>query len=196
MPSRDISSTPESTFDQVVRDLAGVTARPEVVLTEVPAPSRVAPYAMALTADVLASGNDDDDRELASGRFVVLHDPAAPEPWQGAWRVVTFARATLEPELGEDPLLNDVGWSWLLEALEGHDAPFHAPSGTVTHVVSSGYGGLSDSGTSTELEVRASWSPTGLELPAHLHAWVGLLCTLAGLPPLPEGVVALPRPRR
>ena len=30
----------------------------------------------------------------------------------------------------------------------------------------------------------------------HLLAWSDLLCTIAGLPPLPEGVIALPGPRR
>lgn len=183
-------------FGQVMRDLAGVVVRPEVVLTEVPAPTRVAPYAIALSADVVDTDPAGEERELASGRFVVLHDPAAPEPWAGTWRVVTFARATLEPEIGDDPMLNDVGWSWLTEALETEDAGFHTESGTVTHVVSSGYGGLADNGSSTEIEVRASWSPTDEDLAAHLRSWAGLLCTLAGLPPLPEGVVALPRPRR
>ena len=30
----------------------------------------------------------------------------------------------------------------------------------------------------------------------HLEAWADLLCTVAGLPPLPEGVTALPHRRR
>ena len=34
------------------------------------------------------------------------------------------------------------------------------------------------------------------DLGAHLEAWADLLCTVAGLPPLPEGVVALPGQRR
>jgi hypothetical protein len=46
------------------------------------------------------------------------------------------------------------------------------------------------------MEIRASWTPTGPDLGIHLQAWTELLCTIAGLPPLPEGVVALPRQRR
>ena len=46
------------------------------------------------------------------------------------------------------------------------------------------------------MEVRASWTPLGPEVGDHLLAWSDLLCTIAGLPPLPEGVVALPGPRR
>ena len=38
-------------------------------LTEVPAPQRIAPYAVALTADVVSNASDED--ELASGRFVL-----------------------------------------------------------------------------------------------------------------------------
>ena len=47
-----------------------------------------------------------------------------------------------------------------------------------------------------EMEVRASWTPLGGSLGDHLEAWCNLLCTIAGLPPLPEGVIALPGQRR
>ena len=75
---------------RAVEALRAARLRPEVRLTEVPAPQRIAPYAVAMTADVLTSVDDDD--ELATGRFVLLFDPSAPEPWSGQWRVVTFAR--------------------------------------------------------------------------------------------------------
>jgi len=192
--TRNISGDAASDFQHATAGLADVRLRPEVRLTEVPAPGRIAPYSLALSADVLQAGDPDD--ELASGRFVLLHDPACPEPWQGAWRVVTFARATLEPEMASDPLLGDVGWSWLMDSLTAAEAEFAAPAGTVTRVVSDGYGGLSESGTTVEMEVRASWTPSGPQLETHLEAWGALLCTIAGLPPLPEGVVALPGQRR
>ena len=48
---------------------------------------------------------------------MLLYDPTGPEPWDGTFRAVTFVRADLEPELGADPLLGEVGWSWLVEAL-------------------------------------------------------------------------------
>ncbi|TWP33587.1 DUF3000 domain-containing protein [Leekyejoonella antrihumi] len=194
MGTRNISGDAASDFQHATAALADVRLRPEVRLTEVPAPGRIAPYSLALSADVLQAGDPDD--ELASGRFVLLHDPNCPEPWQGAWRVVTFARAALEPEMATDPMLGDVGWSWLMDSLEAVDAEFVAPAGTVTRVVSDGYGGLSENGTSVEMEVRASWTPAGLQLASHLEAWGALLCTIAGLPPLPEGVVALPGQRR
>lgn len=192
-------------FTQALRDLREVQLRPEVRLTEVPAPSRIAPYAVALTAEVAiatidtapgsGSGSDDGD-ELASGRFVLLHDPSAPEPWEGVWRAVTFARAELEPELANDPMLGGVGWSWLMDALAEHDAPYVAEGGTVTRVVSESFAGLAERRTTVEMEIRASWTPTGPDLGVHLQAWSELLCMIAGLPPLPEGVVALPGRRR
>jgi hypothetical protein len=181
-------------FTQALEDLRGARLRPEVRLTEVPAPQRIAPYAVALTAEVIASRGEEE--ELASGRFVLLHDPAGPEPWDGTWRAVTFARAELEPELAADPMLGAVGWSWLVDALHGRQATFTAEAGTVTRVVSESFAGLAERGASVEMEVRASWTPVGPDLSVHLQAWADLLCTIAGLPPLPEGVVPLPAQRR
>ena len=159
-----------------------------------PAPQRIAPYAVALTAEVVASASDDE--ELASGRFVLLHDPSSPQPWEGEWRAVTFARAELEPEVAGDPMLGAVGWSWLIDALESRGVDYGTEAGTVTRVVSESFAGLSDRESSVEMEVRASWTPHGSDLGAHLLAWSDLLCTIAGLPPLPDGVVALPGQRR
>ena len=45
--------------------------RPELQWQEAPAPTRVAPYSLAITADVVVG-----DEELATGRLVLLHDPA------------------------------------------------------------------------------------------------------------------------
>ena len=176
-------------FLAAVRRLRAVRLRPEVVLEEVPAPQRIAPFALALSADAVAA-----DEELATGRFVVLHDPAAPEAWEGTFRVVSFVRAALEPELGADPLLGQVGWSWLQEALEAAGVTALALGGTVTRVVSESYGSLETKPATVELEVRASWTPVG-DLGEHLEAWAMLLCTVGGLPPLPDGVAPLARRR-
>ena len=190
--------TPE-VFARALEQLRSARLRPEVVITEVPAPQRIAPYAVAITADVLARtlqpGADEPD-ELASGRFVLLHDPAAPEPWDGTFRAVTFVRAELEPEFGTDPMLGEVGWSWLVDALDARGARYTQDGGTVTRVVSQSFGALADRPPSVELEVRGSWTPLDDDLGTHLAAWADLLCTVAGLPPLPEGVAALPARRR
>jgi Protein of unknown function (DUF3000) len=193
--SRSVPGESPAEFAQAVRDLRLGCSRPEVRLTEVPAPGRIAPYALALSAEVVTAGASEGD-ELASGRFVLLHDPSAPEPWDGVWRAVTFARAELEPELANDPVLGAVGWSWLMDALEHHGARYVAEGGTVTRVVSETFANLDDRKATVEMEIRASWTPTGPDLAVHLDAWTDLLCTIAGVPPLPEGVVALPGQRR
>ena len=63
--------TSEATpFDRVLTSLRSVQFRPEMCVEEGPAPQRLAPHAVALTAEFI-----EDDEELASGRFVLLHDP-------------------------------------------------------------------------------------------------------------------------
>jgi hypothetical protein len=193
--NQDFGGTAALDFQAAVRDLQSVRLRPEISLTEVPAPGRIAPYSLAMTADVHGTV-DTDDTELATGRLVVLHDPDFPEPWEGSWRLVSYARAELEAETGADPLLAEVGWSWLMDSLREAGAGFRAEAGTVTRVLSEGFGSLAEDGGSVEIEIRASWTPTGIDLGTHLAAWTNLLSTVAGLPPLPEGVVALPGQRR
>lgn len=193
MTTRSFPGQQPELFAAAVQDLSRARLRSEVTLTEVPAPQRIAPHAVAMTADV---GNPDGD-ELASGRFVLLYDPSSPEPWDGSWRAVTFARAEMEPELATDPMLGDVGWSWLVDCLDAHDGSYAAEAGTVTRVVSQSYAGLADRESTVEMEIRASWTiHDEAHVSRHLLAWADLLCTMAGLPPLPEGVVALPGQRR
>jgi hypothetical protein len=184
-----VSDVPDA-FARAVETLRGVRLRPEIDLEEAPAPQRLAPYAVALSADVV-SGDD----ELGTGRFVVLHDPAGHETWHGTFRVVTFVRATVEPDLAADPLATSVAWSWLLEALDGRQVVHTAESGTVTRVVSEPFGTMSDRQASAELEIRASWTSPDSRLGPHLEAWGDLLGTVCGLPPLVSGVVSsLPPP--
>lgn len=180
-------------FRRAVRDLAAASWRPELLVEEIPAPQRIAPFSAAVTADVLASGE-----EVGSGRLVLLHDPAGNAAWQGTFRCVSFARADVDSEMVTDPLLASVGWSWLMDALTAHHADHLAPSGTVTSVSSQSFGQMAGEPPRAEVEVRASWTPQlvdGVGLSAHLGAWAELLCTTAGLPPLPAGVVLMPSRR-
>ena len=178
-------------FAEALASIRAVTVRPEVVLQETPAPQRLSPYAVALQAEVVL-----DDEEAASGRFVLLHDPAGQEPWDGEFRVVTFAKGTVELDIAQDPMLTEVGWSWLVDALHDRDAGFRAESGTVTRTASESFGAISDRSPSGDVEIRASWTPTGPDIGAHLRAWSDVLAQVAGLAPLPPGVASLPLPRR
>jgi hypothetical protein len=177
-------------FRAALQALSGRRLRGEVRLTEIPAPTRIAPYAVALSGEVQA-GVDEDD-EPAGGRFVVLHDPTGQEAWQGTFRVVTLVRAAMDSEVGIDPMLCEAAWTWVEEALQTHEAAHHALGGTVTRVVSQSFGTLTERPGEVEVEIRASWTPDG-ELAAHLTAWSAVLCTAAGLPPLPDGVTPLTR---
>jgi hypothetical protein len=172
-----------------------VGVRPEVALEEVPGPARIAPFSAALTAEVRTARRSVSAAELASGRFVVLYDPAGQEAWDGCFRLVTLVRATLEPEVGADPLLAEVAWSWFGEALASVGLDVRAAGGTVTRVLSQSFGALEKRAEQTELEIRASWTAADSDLADHLRAWTTLLCTAAGLEPLPDGVVPL-GPRR
>lgn len=190
-----MSQPPESTAlpapfrDDVasLRQALATPERPDVALSEVRAPQRTAPYAVAFTADVRRR-----QTVVATGRFVVLHDPAGQRGWQGHTRVVALVQADTDQEMAGDAALTAVGWGWLTEALADRGAQHTAAAGTVTRTISSRFGqldALDDSG----VEIRASWTPLqvdgGHQLAAHLGAWSDVLCAAAGLPP--RGVAAL-----
>lgn len=181
-------------FERAVADLDAALWRSELQVEEIPAPQRIAPYSAAITADVVIAGD-----EVGTGRLILLHDPAGNPAWEGTFRCVTFARAEVDPEMVTDPFLQRVGWSWLTESLAARSADYLAASGTVTSVSSESFGQMADEQPRAEVEIRASWTPAldpdGAGLPAHLEAWADLLCTVAGLPPLPAGVVSM-APRR
>lgn len=181
-------------FEAALVSLRGHRLRPELHLEEVPAPSRLAAYAAALTGEVNVAGGDPDGFR-GHGRFVVLHEPEGQDAWHGTFRVIVLARARLEDEMGADPLLGEVGWSWVTDALRDRGGGYHHLSGTVTRVLSETFGGLELRGGEVEIEIRASWTPTTPDLGPHLLAWSDLTCTTAGLEPLPENVTAF-TPRR
>lgn len=184
----EIDHTPPA-FAAAVERLHAAPLRPEVVVDEIPAPQRIAPHAHALSGDVEVGGVD-----VATGRFILLHDPAGNEAWNGTFRCVTFARAEVESEMAADPALTSVGWSWLTDALETQGGTHVAASGSVTVVTTETFGEMAGDPGSAQVEVRASWTPTS-DVDAHVAAWTALLCTLAGLPPLAPGVVPLQRRR-
>jgi hypothetical protein len=191
-PRVDPSAFPEE-FRLAVAQMRAARLRPEVFCEEMPAPQRIAPYASALSADLTVDGED-----VGTGRLVLLHDPAGNDAWEGTFRCVAYARAEIDPEMANDALLGEVGWSWLVEALSAHGADYAAASGTVTKVSSESFGAMADEDANAQLEIRASWTPTGdptLDLGPHVEAWGELLCTAAGLPPVPDGVTSMPSRR-
>ena len=190
---------PTDLFHAFVESMKTYTPRSEITLEEIPAPQRLAPFAFAISADLTdprVTSLDGELEDIATGRFVLLHDPEGQETWEGNFRCVTFVRSALETEMESDPLLPDVGWSWFIDALNASSATYVAPSGTVTRVMSASYGQLSSSDESSEIEIRASWTPTRAEeLIKHVGAWLELMASAAGLAPIPEGVSSLPSRR-
>ena len=216
------SAGPTATFAAVAARLRAAVPRDEVTLEEIPAPTRLAPHAIAFAAEV-----SDGEEEVASGRLVLLHDPDGQEGWAGDTRLVTLVQAPVEPEMAGDPLLGEVAWGWLGEALASRGAATHAAGGTVTRTTSSRFGDLSrpasDDGRGStapglagadpgeeapteeappeeaEVELRASWSPgasgerSGLD--EDLVAHLAAWCDLlcAVAGLPPPGVASLPR---
>ncbi len=189
-------------FAAAVGTLRRAVVRPEVRVEEMRPPQRLAPWTYALELRVVANAT-----ELATGRLVLLYDPAGHEVWDGTLRLVGYATVEVDAEMAGDPLLPDVGWSWLLDALDEHGASHTAAGGTVTQTTSRRFGDLSGPQTTAELELRVSWTPVASpaqpaagappdrdapypDLCPHLAAWADLLCTAAGLPP--PGVAVLP----
>lgn len=186
---RPVTTTPMPAADGDVSfaaAVAGIRALPVLAgmqIHEAPAPQRLAPHALALMAEVPADESEeafDDDR--ATGRLVLLHDPHGQESWQGTFRVVTFVRAWIEPDIAADPLLHDIAWAWVTEALDDADAVYRERSGTVTRTQSVSFGGLIDVQPHGEVEIRCSWTADGPpeHMARHVSAWMSIVATAAG----------------
>jgi hypothetical protein len=186
VPPEAAAAAPE-TFRSAVASLTRTPVRREVRVEPLRPPQRLAPYSYAVSAEII----DTDGKDLATGRLVLLHDPDGHEAWDGVLRLVAYASADLDDEMGVDPMLPAVGWSWLTDALDDREAPYRAAGGTVTQTTSTRFGDIHGPRTTVSMELRASWTADSPDLAPHLLAFVDLLCTAAGLPP--EGVTALPR---
>jgi len=178
--------------------------RDDLAFEDWPAPKRLAPHAIAIAATAYRDGE-----EAGTGRLVLLHDTARQAGWTGTFRVVAQVHADVEEEMAADPLLGEVGWSWLSEALDLRVPGYAVPSGTVTRVITEGFGAKRDELPLTGFELRASWSPVGpggthgsggddrcdldaLDLSAHIAAWCDCMSAAAGLEP--PGTRALRQP--
>lgn len=184
-------------FQTAAQDMVDHAWRPDLLVDRIPGPQKLAAHSAALTADL--DNADGDEDAVASGRLVLLHEPDGNPAWDGTFRCVIYVRSHVDHEMAADPLMTEVGWSWLTESLDDHGCEYRESSGTVTVVTSHSFGTMADEPSRAEIEIRASWTPIldeGHGIAGHLEAWSDLLCTAAGLPPLPRGVVMLPRRAR
>src|ERR1700734_2059340 len=143
-PGSTASPAGDPVFDAAVAALeagrdAVASVRDDLEFEGWPATKRLAPHAVALAATAFRDGE-----EAGEGKLMLLYDPAGQGGWTGTFRIVIQVQADVEEEMAADPLLGEVGWSWLTDALDLHAPGYGAPSGTVTRVITEGYGAKAD----------------------------------------------------
>ncbi len=174
-------------FAAATKQLGSVKLRSELNYREIPTPTHAVKHAYALGAALKTKNSDahEDhdflDNSAGSGRLILLYDPEMAHNWGNHFRFVCYAHANIEPEMGEDPLLLDVSWSWLIDSLQLFGADFTAVAGTATKTLSTGYGALAGDQNGSQVQLRASWTPGDYNIAAHAKAWGQLICLLGGL---------------
>ncbi|MCH4249761.1 MAG: DUF3000 domain-containing protein [Microbacteriaceae bacterium] len=175
-------------FEEACARFESGEGRGDVLVQTVDAPSAIAPHTAAWHAKIQSPSP-----APGQGRLALAFDPDSPESWGGPFRVILFLTVPLDTAVAQDPLLAEVAWSWLTDAL-GENAPgSHSVAGTISKTFNTGFGALATHREGTVLELRASWTPLEAELGGCRTAWVQALALFAGLPPVaPEhGVTPL-----
>jgi Protein of unknown function (DUF3000) len=182
-----MTSAEPAQFQAAVAAMNTVEVRPEIELGPIRPPQRLAPFSYALGAEVrhpetaIVPERSEGD---AFGRLILLHDPEGAEAWDGTMRLVAYIQADLDSSEAVDPLLPEVAWSWLVDALDARAGQATAVGGTVTATTSVRYGDISGPPRAHQLELRASWTATTPELGTHVQAFCEVLEHAAGLPPI------------
>ena len=182
-----MTSAEPDQFQAAVAAMNAVEVRPEIELGPIRPPQRLAPFSYALGAEVrhpetaIVPERSEGD---AFGRLILLYDPEGTEAWDGTMRLVAYIQADLDPTEAVDPLLPEVAWSWLVDALDARAGKATALGGTVTATTSVRYGDIAGPGRAHQLELRASWTATTPELGVHVQAFCEVLEHAAGLPPV------------
>ncbi|MCV7428022.1 DUF3000 domain-containing protein [Mycobacterium montefiorense] len=181
-----MTSVEPAPFREAVAAMNAVNARPEIELGPIRPPQRLAPFSYALGAEVkhpdleIVPERSEGD---AFGRLILLHDPDGADAWDGTMRLVAYIQADLDSSEAVDPLLPEVAWSWLVDALEARTDQVTALGGTVTATTSVRYGDISGPPRAHQLELRASWTATSPAVGGHVEAFCEVLEHAAGLPP-------------
>ena len=187
LPSNVVTSVEPAEFQAAVAAMSAATVRPEIELGPIRPPQRLAPFSYAVGAEVKhpdASVVPEQSDGDAFGRLILLHDPEGSEAWDGTMRLVAYIQADLDSTEAIDPLLPEVAWSWLVDALEARSEHVTALGGTVTATTSVRYGDISGPPRAHQLELRASWTATSPDLGTHVQAFCEVLEHAAGLPPV------------
>src|SRR6202042_712586 len=108
-------------FREAGEAMSGASVRSENELGPLRPPQRLAPYSYALGAEVKRPEVDvvpERSEGDAFGRLILLYDPEGADAWDGTMRLVAYIQADLDSSEAVDPLLPEVAWSWLVEALD------------------------------------------------------------------------------
>jgi hypothetical protein len=182
-----VTSAEPVEFRAAVAAMNAASVRADIELGPIRPPQRLAPFSYAVGAEVkhpeaavMPEQSDGD----AFGRLILLHDPEGSDAWDGTMRLVAYIQADLDSTEAIDPLLPEVAWSWLIEALESRSEHVTALGGTVTATTSVRYGDISGPPRAHQLELRASWTATTPDLGIHVQAFCEVLEHAAGLPPV------------
>lgn len=187
LPSTIVTSAEPAEFRAAVAAMNAAAVRAEIEVGPIRPPQRLAPFSYAVGAEVkhpdatVVPEQTDGD---AFGRLILLHDPDGSDAWDGTMRLVAYIQADLDSTEAIDPLLPEVAWSWLIEALESRSEHVTALGGTVTATTSVRYGDISGPPRAHQLELRASWTATTPDLGTHVQAFCEVLEHAAGLPPV------------
>ncbi|TQF66315.1 DUF3000 domain-containing protein [Rhodococcus spelaei] len=188
------SSAEPAPFRSAIDSMHTASVHPQIEIGPIRPPQRLAPYSYAIGAEVRHADTDvvsEESEGDAFGRLILLYDPAGDEAWNGTMRLVAYIQADLDEDLAADPLLPEVAWSWLVDALEAHHEPLTALGGTVTATSSVRYGDIAGPPRAHQLEMRASWTAKTTALAGHVEAFCEVLAYAAGLPP--AGITPLGR---
>ena len=184
-----MTSAEPALFQAAVAAMNAAEVRPEIELGPIRPPQRLAPFSYALGAEVrhpdtaIVPERAEGPEGEAFGRLILLHDPDGAEAWDGTMRLVAYIQADLDSTEAVDPLLPEVAWSWLVDALDARAGQATALGGTVTATTSVRYGDISGPPRAHQLELRASWTATTPDLGVHVQAFCEVLEHAAGLPP-------------
>jgi hypothetical protein len=184
-----LDSAAPAQFAAAALSLAQPVLRSELETSQIPAPDQIAPWALAFAAQ--APNPADTPMNRGVGRIVFLHDPKEFDVWGSNMRVIAYGKSPLENDLGIEEDVAHYWWSELERALSNHGAKYRNEAGTVTKMSSTGMGSLANEPSASEVEIRASWSPTDDDLGPHLAAWQDLIASMAGFGMDGEGVTRL-----
>lgn len=170
-------------FASAIDSLQPFVERSSVHVDQIDSPAGLAKHAIAFSAHVLTGSEAEqsvDSGSSGTGRLVLLWDEPAQENWFGNFRVICFIKSAVEFEIASDASSSEIAWDWLTDALRSRGASYAAPAGTVTRILSVGFGALETQNHHAQVEMRASWSLKNNDFLPHFEAWLDAVALFGG----------------